>query len=115
MDGNPVPNTSTLTIQMESVVKLPQDLDWYKTTGPDNIPARLLKLTASQVAPILTIIFQASSNQGKLPHDWKFPNIIPIFKKGNKRLASNYRPISLTSICCKTLEYILHSFVSSHL
>ena len=38
-----------------------------------------------------------------------------IFKKGDKSEQANYRPISLTSICCKTMEHIIHSQVMQHL
>jgi len=37
---------------------------------------------------------------GTLPADWLKANVSPVFKKGNQIHASNYRPISLTSICC---------------
>ena len=33
----------------------------------------------------------------------------PIFKKGDKSKPSNYRPVSLTSVCCKVLEHVIHS------
>jgi hypothetical protein len=41
--------------------------------------------------------------------------VIPIFKKGEKYLASNYRPVSLTCICCKLLEHIVVSNILKHL
>jgi len=59
-------------------------LDPHKAPGPDNIPTKLLKETAQQMAPLLTIIFQASLNQGKLSSDWKSANVISIHKKGKK-------------------------------
>ena len=96
------------------VRKLLQELDPHKATGPDNIPANLLKLTAPQIAPLLVLVFTASVIQGKLPDDWKLAYITPIFKKGNRRSA-NYRQISTTSICCKVLERILHSHIFTHL
>ena len=37
---------------------------------------------------------------GKLP-------VCPIFKKGDRKLPSNYRPVSLTSICGKVMESII--------
>ena len=49
-----------------------------------------------------------SLESGSLPADWKKANVIPVFKKCNKHIPSNYRPISLTSLVVKTLEGILH-------
>ena len=31
-------------------------------------------------------------------------NVSPIFKKGSRKVAANYRPVSLTSISCKIME-----------
>ena len=87
----------------------------HKVAGPDNIPTRLLKDYACELAPCLTLIFQASLTQGKIPADWKFGHVAPIFKKGDRHKASNYRPITLTSVTCKLLEHILHSSIISHL
>ena len=38
-----------------------------------------------------------------------------MYKKGDKHDPINYRPISLTCICCKLLEHIISSNVMSHL
>ena len=91
------------------------DIDPYKFTGPDNIPAKFLKETAVQIAPALSLIFQASIDQGILPSDWKEANVVPIHKKGNRFTAANYRPVSLTSICCKILEHFICSSLIAHL
>ena len=115
MSGNQVPDIPDVDIQIESVIKLLQELDSHKANGPDSIPANLLKQTAIQTAPLLALIFKASVEQGKLPDDWKLAYITPIFKKENRGLAANYQPISLTSICCKVLEHILHSSIFTHL
>ena len=49
-----------------------------------------------------------SDAQKRLPNDWRSGNISAIYKKGSKLDASNYRPISLTCICCKSsLEFIM--------
>ena len=45
----------------------------------------------------------------------KTANVLSIFKKGNRSLPSNYRPISLTSICCKIMEHIVYSNILNHL
>jgi hypothetical protein len=46
-----------------------------------------------------------------VPDDWKTANVSPIFKKGNKNQAENYRPISLTSQICKVFETIIRDVV----
>ena len=40
---------------------------------------------------------------------------MPIFKKGDRSKPENYRPVSLTSITCKTLEHIVSSTIMSHM
>ena len=41
--------------------------------------------------------------------------MVPIFKKGDKFRASNYRPVSLTVVTCKMLEHIICSSIHKHL
>ena len=53
--------------------------------------------------------------QGSMPDEWKTANIIPIFKKGDRTITDNYRPVSLTSICSKILEHIIYSSIFCHL
>ena len=47
--------------------------------------------------------------------DWKTAHISPIFKKGALELASNYGPISLTSLICKIMESIIKDEIMMHL
>ena len=57
---------------------------------------------------LLAQLFQQSLSSGKLPLDWISSNVVPVHKKGDKHLPSNYRPISLTSIVVKIMERIIH-------
>jgi len=68
------------------------NLDSYEATGPDNVPAHLLKLFSSELAPVLTMIFQTSLHQSHIPTNWKTANIIPVHKKGNHSVPNNYCP-----------------------
>ena len=86
-----------------------------KANGPDLIPSRVLKECAPQIAPYLTIIFNQSLSEQQLPKDWLTANICPVFKKGARSTASNYRPISLTCVICKTMEHILYHHIMAHL
>ena len=70
---------------------------------------------APSITPDLTLIFQSSFDQGQVPEDWKRANVTPLFKKGDKSKAANYRPVSLTSTCCKIMEHIVHSLLINFL
>ena len=109
------PTMDDITITEPGVLKLLQSLKQHKASGPDQIPARVLKDLAPAVAPVLTKVFRCSLRSGCVPQDWLKADIVPIFKKGKKYLASNYRPVSLTSICSKLMEHILVSNIMKHL
>ena len=115
MPAKDVPVLNTIHISVEGVKKLLHNLQPGKSSGPDGISPRVLKELADDIAPILTIIYQSSINTSKVPTDWKEANVTPIFKKGEQYNPSNYRPISLTSVCCKVLEHILTSTIMDHL
>jgi hypothetical protein len=85
-------------ITENGVIKLFKDLNPHKASGPDQIPTRLLKLCASDLAPAIARVFQTSLNSGTVPSDWKEALITPLFKKGERNVASNYRSVSLTSV-----------------
>ena len=83
--------------------------------GPDCIPSSLLVNCATELAPVLLLIFSHSLSHGVIPKSWKRAAIIPIYKSGDKTVPSNYRPISLTSVICKVLERIIRKQVFSFL
>ena len=115
MESDPIPDMPPIQIHTEGVLHLLLGLKTSKATGPDKIPSRLLKELAYQISPALTLLYRASISQGTVPLDWKLANVVPIFKKGSKSCPSNYRPVSLTSICCKILEHIIYSSIWHHL
>ena len=55
--------------------------------------------------PAITAIFQKSIDSSD--SDWKNANISPVFKKGDRHLPENYRPVSLKSVLSKSLEHIV--------
>ena len=87
----------------------------HKAPGPDGLSARVLKECNSEIAPILAFIYNESLAQGTVPDDWRQANMAPVYKKGEKHDTANYRPVSLTCICCKTLERIIVSNINKHL
>ena len=92
-----------------------EKLDVYKSVGPDGIHPRVLKECAMELAVPLTAIYRRSHVDGRAPKLFKQANVVPIFKKGCRATASNYRPISLTSVPCKVQESIIHDAILTHL
>ena len=103
-----------LIISETGVLKLLSNLNVHKASGPDKISPKILKELAPEIAPCLTLIFNKSYETGVVPKDWRCANVSPIFKKGEKYLASNYRPVSLTCIASKLMEHIITSQIMNH-
>jgi hypothetical protein len=114
MGDSPYPAMDNIQVGEDGVRKLLRNLQTGKATGPDSIPAFILKTAADELAPVLTKLFQLSLDSGEVPADWRNAWVVPIFKKGERHLAANYRPVSLTSIICKILEHVVHSSVMRH-
>ena len=76
----------------------------FKAHGPDNVPSRILKECAFELAEPISIIFNESLESGTVPAIWKDSNITPIPKTQSPTCDSDTRPISLTSSLSKILE-----------
>jgi hypothetical protein len=88
-------------------------LSFKFTHTPDNIPPGILKKLKSVLAFPLFLIFSCSLYTGKVPNAWLIVHVVSIFKGGNSASPMNYRPISLTSQCCKVLECIVRDNMCS--
>ena len=104
-----------ITVDPKGVLKLLNNLNIHKASRPDGLSARVLKKCSSEISLMLALIYNESLAQGTVPDDWRQANVAPVFKKGEKYNAANYRPVSLTCICCKTLEHIIVSNINKHL
>ena len=109
-----IPTIPHLNIEKKGVLKLLTNLKTSKAMGPDSIPNIVLKTCAEELAQGLRDVFQFSLDTGTLPQDWRNANISPVFKKGDRHLPENYRPVSLTSVPCKILEHIICSHMWKH-
>nr|VZI15775.1 unnamed protein product [Spirometra erinaceieuropaei] len=101
------PVLDSILFPAAAVEKELKNLKEAKSSGPDNIPAKFLKELANELSKPLAHIFRSSFELGRLPSEWKTANIFPIYKGGARTNANNYRPVSLTCICCKIMEAIV--------
>ena len=86
-----------------------------KASGPDLISPRLLKEGANQLSFPLSKFFNRLIISGQFPQSWKKANVTPVYKKGEKQLCNNYRPISLLSALGKVMERYVHKYVYNYL
>ena len=91
----------------EEVMKILKSLDIGKANGPDGVSTKLLKETSEAIALPLCNLLNKSFELTKVPSCWKQANVCPIFKKDDKSLVSNYRPISLLSCLGKVQERVV--------
>ena len=94
----------SITFSESDVIKRIRALDVNKVNGHDNTLVRMVKLCTNYVAHSLTSIFQNSMAAGTFATQWKRANIVPIHKKNDKQIVSNYRPVSLLPIYSKIFE-----------
>ena len=104
-----------ININVHGMSKQLSKLNPGKAAGPDNLSSRILKELHHEIAPILTDICNCSLREGIVPDDWRNATVTPVYKKGPKTKAENYRPISLTCICCKVMEHIITSNIMAYL
>jgi hypothetical protein len=108
------PSMTNINITEHGVYKLLTNQKPHKATGPDEVPAFILRSAAQQLVHILTQIYRHSLDIGAVPQDWRDAWVVPIFKKDERHIAANYRPVSLTSTACKIMEHIIHSSIMKH-
>ena len=92
-----------------------QNLKINKSSGPDGLHPKLLYKLQFLIASPLTKLFRLSLLAGIILDDWRITNFTPLFKKGSKEEAKNYRPVSLTSVVCKILETFIKDNIIEHL
>lgn len=104
-----------IRISYEGILSLLLNIKEHKSVGPDGIPNAFLRRYAEWVARYLEIIFNASLQQKRVPDDWLVAKVIPVHKTGDKQNIENYRPISLTCVCCKLLEHVISKAIYQYL
>lgn len=84
-------------------------LNVKKASGYDNMPIKLIKDAVHYVTSPLTFIFNLSFTSGKFPDAFKIAKVTPVYKKGPKDEAGNYRPISVLPVLGKVFEKIVNN------
>ena len=83
--------------------------------GPDGIPSLIIKHSKYAIANILSHLCNLSFSSGVFPNSLKVAKVFPLFKNGDRKLISNYRPISLLNAFSKIVEKLMCNRLNSYL
>lgn len=84
------------------------------TSGPDGIPAFILRDCASVFAYPLSLLYNLSLKNSQFPNSWKFSKVCPVYKKGDKKEITNFRPITVICNFSKVFELVLFDYMYDH-
>lgn len=108
-------NICNVQVTSEMVKDEITNMNVNKSCGPDDIHPRMLQELLNYISTPIAILLNKSMREGTIPKDWKQAYVTPIYKKGPKSIAENYRPISLTSVVCKLMESFIKYTIMNHL
>ena len=74
----------------------------------------VVKLISSHIGKSLTLIINQSLYTGIFPDSMKIAKVVPIFKKDDKSLMNNYRPISVLPALSKVFEKVMHRQITDY-
>ncbi len=93
-----------LRVRPRTVRRILKELDETSGTGPDLLPARILKKCSAELTWPITLLTRKLLHEGRWPNCWRTHWVQSIFKKGSKAEAKNYRGVHLTPQLSKVVE-----------
>ena len=107
---------NTIQVTSNDVIRVINGLDSSKACGPDQLPTKILKMSAAYIAEPLAKIFNKSISSGHFPTAWKTATVKPVYKgKGSPSEIKNYRPISLLPCTSKIFEKLIFARIYEHI
>jgi hypothetical protein len=83
-----------------------------------DVPSLLIKIAVGPISLFVSNLYNLCLSEGTYPDMFKIARIVPIFKKGDKSLMNNYRPISILPVLNKIFEKLtlsrLNSFIDEN-
>jgi hypothetical protein len=117
----PPKNTNSIFLKPTDNLEIKEIILGLKNSyskGHDNISVNTIKNCYDQLAEPLCMIFNRSLQDGIVPDDLKTAKIIPVYKSDDKKIISNYRPISVLPAFSKILEKLVYNrllqFIDKH-
>jgi hypothetical protein len=109
-------NDDLIDFSVVTIEKVISGLANTHSSGPDGFSSFLLKHLQYNISLPLSMLYFQSYNNGCIPEMWKRAVVCPVYKgSGSKTDVENYRPISLTCVCCKVMESVVSQSLLKYL
>ncbi|KAL0870811.1 hypothetical protein ABMA27_005737 [Loxostege sticticalis] len=99
----------------DEIFKIIMTLKNSNSVGYDNLSTKIIKIVAIPIASVLSHLINKSFSQGVFPTCLKLSVVKPLYKKGDKKMPNNYRPIALIPVFSKIFEKAVHNRLTSFL
>ena len=103
------------TAKVEDINKIIKSLNPRKATGPDGIPAKVLKIARNVINSHLTNIINRDIKENKFSEDAKTALVRPLYKKNDWDKIQNYRPVNILNGFSKVYERYLLNSLPNHI
>ena len=80
-----------------------------------DVPVKILKLSFDVVGRYLLRVMNTSFASEHVPRSWKQAVVIPLHKKDDPTVASNFRPVTLVPVISKIVERLVHEQLTTYL
>ena len=113
---NPADNEFNFkSVTVAEVKSAIDDLKPKSSSGFDRLSNNLLKHVKHEISPCLCLLINDAFQKGVFPDKLKCAKVTPIYKKDNKNLLENYRPVSVLTSISKVFEKVMHKQLQDYL
>jgi hypothetical protein len=90
-----------------------EKLKTHKAAGSDNTPAELIKQGGIEIKRRIHKLIMKIWEEETLPTEWTEGIICPIYKKGDRMICCNYRPVTLLNVAYKIFTILINNRLSN--
>jgi hypothetical protein len=108
-----VPDDCVIMLSVADVSKIFKQVNIHKAAWPDELPGRVPRACADQLASVLTDIFNLSLSESVIPTCFKQATIFSVPKNTKVTCLNYYRPVALTSVAMKCFERLVMAHINT--
>ena len=101
-------------VSENEIGKLLRNLNARKSSPKSDILIKQIKDNLDIFSQVMTKYFNDTVNTSEFPAAMKFADVISVFKKNERSIKENYRPVSILPVFSKIFEKILHDQILAY-